>query len=48
MRLSGKCEKCTCSMRAVENMRVPNNPKRGVKGNRELSQLMERCDGYEG
>ena len=23
------------------------SPKRGVKGIREVSQLMERCDGYE-
>ena len=25
-----------------------DSPKRGVKGIREVSQLMERCDGYEG
>ena len=25
-----------------------DRPKRGVKGIREVSQLMERCDGYEG
>ena len=24
-----------------------DSPKRGVKGIREMSQLMERCDGYE-
>ena len=25
-----------------------DSPKRGVKGIREVSRLMERCDGYEG
>ena len=25
-----------------------DRPKRGVKGIREVSQLTERCDGYEG
>ena len=25
-----------------------DSPKRGVKGIREVSQLPERCDGYEG
>ena len=25
-----------------------DSTKRGVKGMRKLSQLMERCDGYEG
>ena len=25
-----------------------DSPKRGVKGIREVSQLTERCDGYEG
>ena len=25
-----------------------NSPKRGVKGIKGVSQLMERCDGYEG
>ena len=24
-----------------------NSPKRGVKGIREVSQLVERCDGYD-
>ena len=25
-----------------------DSPKRGVKDTRDVSQLMERCDGYEG
>ena len=25
-----------------------DSPRRGVEGIREVSQLMERCDGYEG
>ena len=25
-----------------------DSPKRGMKGIREVSQLTERCDGYEG
>ena len=25
-----------------------DSPRRGVKGIREVSQLTERCDGYEG
>ena len=25
-----------------------DSPKKGVKGIREVSQLTERCDGYEG
>ena len=25
-----------------------DSPKRSVKGNREVRQLTERCDGYEG
>ena len=35
MRLSGKCEKCTCSMRAV---------KRGVMVMREVKGGVGRCD----
>ena len=25
-----------------------DSPKRGMKGTREVNQLTERCDGYEG
>ena len=28
--------------------RMCDSPKRGVKGIREVSQLAESCDGYEG
>ena len=35
-----KCDSC--------GTRDARLPKRGVKGIREVSQLTERCDGYEG
>ena len=32
----------------MTNDRTCDSPKRCVKGIKELSQLMERCDGYDG
>ena len=32
----------------MPNDRKCDSSKRGVKGIREVSQLMDRCDGYEG
>ena len=36
-----------CHYEGVTDDRKCNSPKRGVKGIREVSQLMDRCDGYE-
>ena len=33
---------------SVTGGRKCDSPKRGVKGIREVNQLTERCDGYEG
>ena len=35
-------------LEGVTVVRKCDSPKRGVKGIREVSQLTERCDGYEG
>ena len=37
-----------CHKEDVIDDRKCDSPKRGVKGIREVSQLTERCDGYEG
>ena len=37
-----------CDKEGVIDDRKCDSPKRGVKGIREVSQLTERCDGYEG
>ena len=36
-----------CHQEGVTDDRKCDSPKRGVKGIREVSQLRERCDGYE-
>ena len=35
-----------CQQEGVTDDRKCDNPKRGVKNIREVSQLTERCDGY--
>ena len=37
-----------CHQEGVTDDRKCDSPERGVKGIREVSQLTERCDGYEG
>ena len=37
-----------CHQKGVTDDRKCNSRNRGVKGIREVSQLTERCDGYEG
>ena len=37
-----------CHKKGVIDDKKCDSPKRGVKGIREVSQLTERCDGYEG
>ena len=37
-----------CHQKGGTDDRKCDSPKRGVKGIREVSQLTERCDGYEG
>ena len=37
-----------CHQKGVTNDRKCDSPKRGVKCIREVSQLTDRCDGYEG
>ena len=37
-----------CHKEGVTDDRKCDNPQRGVKGIMEVSQLTERCDGYEG
>ena len=40
---------CKIATRKSEtNERKCDRPKKGAKGIREVSQLTERCDGYEG
>ena len=37
-----------CNQKGVTDDRKCDSPKRGVKSIREVSQLTESCDGYEG
>ena len=58
MRLSGKCEGCTCGMRAVKQCechqggvtvdRDCDSPKGGLKDTIKVCQLVVRCDGHGG
>ena len=55
MQFSRRCEGChkdvmweDCHQEGVTDDRKCDSPKRGVKGIREVRQLTERCDGYEG
>ena len=37
-----------CNQEGVTDERKYDSPNKGVKGMREVSQLIARCDGYEG
>ena len=48
MTVAEQSKRCKIATRKVTDDRKCDSPKRGVKGIREVSQLTERCDGYEG